>query len=229
MATSATRDVRNRLEFVEGVKDRLGIEPDVITGTEEADLSFLGAMRGLPRGLAAFPALVLDIGGGSTEFVLGSALPTSSISVDIGCVRLTERHLSGDPPTPEQIAAVESDLDAAMARVRSVVPLDEASSLVGLAGTVTTVAAMAMNLTEYDPVQLHGAVVSAAKIEQVTTDLLAMTRAERAALPFMHEGRVDVIGGGAMILRAAVRAVGLSGVIASETDILDGIVYRLDL
>ena len=229
VATSASRDVRNRREFFDGVRERLGVEPEVITGVEEADLSFLGAIRGLPSGAVAFPALILDIGGGSTEFVLGSEQPTESISVDIGCVRLTERHLHGDPPTREQIAAVEQDLVTAMESARSVVPFERARSLVGLAGTVTTVAAMAMSLAEYDPVLLHGCVVSADQIEEVTAELLAMSRAKRAALPFMHRGRVDVIAGGAMVLRAAVRAIGLGQVVVSESDILDGILYRLHL
>jgi exopolyphosphatase/guanosine-5'-triphosphate,3'-diphosphate pyrophosphatase len=227
VATSATRDARNRDAFIAGVRARLGVEPDVIAGTEEAALSFLGAVRGLPPELLTPPVLVVDIGGGSTEFVLGDELPSHSISIDVGCVRMTERHLRSDPPTVEEIARVESDLAAALHVVASAVPVGDARTLVGVAGSVTTVAAMALRLTEYDPLALHGAVVALDQVEQVTEELLVMTRAERAALPFMHEGRVDVIGGGAMVLRALMRAYDQHEVIASETDILDGIVYRL--
>lgn len=227
VATSATRDARNRDAFIAGVSARLGVEPDVIAGTEEAELSFLGAVRGLDPGLLALPVLVVDIGGGSTEFVLGEELPSHSISIDVGCVRMTERHLRSDPPTSEEIARVEADLAAALDVVASAVPVGDARTLVGVAGSVTTVAAMALGLSEYDPSVLHGAVVTLNQVERVTEQLLAMTRAERAALPFMHEGRVDVIGGGAMVLRALMRAYGQDEVIASETDILDGIVYRL--
>ena len=227
VATSATRDARNRDAFIAGVRARLGVEPDVIAGTEEAALSFLGAVRGLPRELLTPPVLVVDIGGGSTEFVLGESLPSHSISIDVGCVRMTERHLRSDPPTSEEIARVEADLAAALHVVASAVPVGDARTLVGVAGSVTTVAAMALGLSAYDPSVLHGAVVTLDQVERVTEQLLAMTRAERAALPFMHEGRVDVIGGGAMVLRALMRAYDQHAVIASETDILDGIVYRL--
>jgi exopolyphosphatase/guanosine-5'-triphosphate,3'-diphosphate pyrophosphatase len=173
------------------------------------------------------PALVVDIGGGSTEFVLGVTGPDYSASVDVGCVRMTERHLRDDPPTPAQIAATWSDIDAAVSAAGEQVPFAQAGCLVGLAGSVTTVAAMAMDLPEYDASVLHGSVVTAADVAHVTTRLLAMTRAERAALPFMHPGRVDVIAGGAMVLQAAMRAAGADRVIVSETDILDGIVYSL--
>lgn len=227
VATSASRDASNRDEFTAGVRRRLGIDPEVITGTEEAALSFAGAVRGLPPGLAAAPALVVDIGGGSTEFVLGAAGPEYSASVDVGCVRMTERHLHDDPPTAEQIAAAWVDIEAAVAAAGQRVPFAEAACLVGLAGSVTTVAAMALDLPEYDASVLHGAVVSADDVAGVTARLLAMTRVERAELPFMHPGRVDIIAGGAMVLQAAMRAAGAGRVVVSETDILDGIVYSL--
>lgn len=227
VATSATRDAGNRADFMAGVRSRLGVEPDVIPGAEEAELSFVGAVRGLPRGLLAEPVLVVDIGGGSTEFVLGGELPSHSISVNVGCVRMTERHLRSDPPSVVEVDLVEADLEAALAAVASAVPVGDARTLVGVAGSVTTVAAMALDLLEYDPAVLHGAVVTRDQVERVTSQLLAMTRAQRAALPFMHEGRVDVIAGGAMVLRALMRAFGTQEVIVSETDILDGIVYRL--
>ena len=227
VATSASRDVSNRTVFVDGVRSRMGVDPEVISGQEEAALSFAGAVGGLPPGLAERPTLVVDIGGGSTEFVLGDGQPAASVSVDIGCVRMTERHLHGDPPTTAEVMAAQADIDAAVARAAAAVPLREAACFVGLAGTVTTVAAMALDLPEYDASILHGSVVSAAAVEDVTTRLLAMSRADRAALPFMHPGRVDVIGAGAMVLRTAIGAAGAAEVIVSETDILDGIAYRL--
>jgi len=227
VATSASRDVSNRAQFVDGVVARIGVEPDVITGTEEASLSFSGALLGLPVGLAALPALVVDIGGGSTEFVLGSQTPDRSTSVDIGCVRMTERHLHGDPPTASEVAAARGDISAAVDLALSRVPAAEARSLVGLAGTVTTVSAMAMGMAEYDAARLHGSIVSASDVASVCSTLLAMPRRERAALPFMHPGRVDVIGAGALILDTIVRAGGFAEVVVSETDILDGIAYSL--
>ena len=227
VATSASRDVSNRDAFFGGVQARIRTEPEVITGTEEAALSFTGAVRGLPPGVVALPALVVDIGGGSTEFVLGSSGPEQAVSVDIGCVRMTERHLHGDPPTPAQIAAARAGIDAAVTFAGRSVPFERAASFVGLAGTVTTVAAMALDLAAYDPVVLHGSLISFEDVSRVTTALLGMTRAERADLPFMHPGRVDIIGGGAMVLESAMRAAGATQVVVSETDILDGIVYSL--
>ncbi len=227
VATSASRDVSNRAAFVNGVRDRLGVDPEVITGDEEAALSFVGAHRGLPAGLVSYPALVVDIGGGSTEFVLGPRDPLASLSVDIGCVRMTERHLASDPPTVAEIAAAQLDIDAAIATVAAVVPIADAACFVGLAGSVTTVAAMALDLDRYDAELLHGSVISLADVDRVASTLMAMTRAERAALPYMHPGRVDVIAAGAMILRSAMVAGGFQEVIVSETDILDGIVYSL--
>ena len=227
VATSASRDARNRDDFVAGVRARMGVDPEVITGSEEAALSFVGAVRGLPAGLVEPPPLVVDIGGGSTEFVLGADAPEHAISVDVGCVRMTERHLVADPPTPEQVAATRTDVEAAVATAARAVPFARAGCFIGLAGTVTTVAAMAMGLPEYDAAVLHGSVVGKAEVDEVTSRLLAMTRLERAALPFMHPGRVDVIAGGAMVLQEAMRAAGAERVIVSETDILDGIVYRL--
>lgn len=227
VATSASRDVANRDAFIGGVRARLGISPEVISGDEEAELSFTGAIRGLPSGIVRTPALVVDIGGGSTEFVLGTDRPLHALSVDIGCVRITERHLPSDPPSATEIRAAETDIAAAVGAVTAVVPVEDAASMVGLAGSVTTVAAMAMGLDRYDAAALHGSVISAADVDSVAERLIAMSRADRAALPFMHPGRVDVIGAGAMILRAAMAASGFPSVIVCETDILDGIVYSL--
>ncbi|MDO8732337.1 MAG: DUF501 domain-containing protein [Actinomycetota bacterium] len=229
VATSASRDVSNRADFIAGVHARLGIEPEVITGTEEAELSFLGAVRGLPP--LESPILVVDIGGGSTEFVLGEfdheVKIQAALSVDIGCVRMTERHLQSDPATPSQIAAVQSDVSTAFDEAERTVRFTDARTVVGVAGTVTTVSAMGMNLSEYDPAVIHGSVLQSAEIEGITEQLLAMSSQERAELPFMHPGRVDVIGAGAMILRELARRISPAPVIVSEYDILDGIVYRL--
>jgi exopolyphosphatase / guanosine-5'-triphosphate,3'-diphosphate pyrophosphatase len=227
VATSASRDASNREAFAAGVRARIGVDPEVVPGTEEAALSFEGAVRGLPPGLVVSPALVVDIGGGSTEFVLGDAEPEYATSVDVGCVRMTERHLRDDPPTAAQIDAAWADIESAVARAAASVPFERAGCLVGVAGSVTTVAAMAMDLPEYDAAVLHGSRVTLEQVRIVTDRLLAMTRSERAALPFMHPGRVDVIAGGAMVLRAAMEAAGVGHVLVSETDILDGIVYRL--
>lgn len=227
VATSASRDVTNRAAFVDGVHERLGVEPEVISGTEEATLSFSGAVLGLPADVLESPRLVVDIGGGSTEFVLGDSEPSAAISVDIGCVRMTERHLRDDPPTAEQIAATEADIAAALDRAGRVIDWSAARSLVGVAGTVTTIVALARGLPAYDPAAIHGRSVSAAEVERWTGDLLAMPREERAALPVMHPGRVDVIAGGAMVLRAILRRTGQDRVVASETDILDGVARAL--
>jgi exopolyphosphatase/guanosine-5'-triphosphate,3'-diphosphate pyrophosphatase len=222
VATSATRDAANRNLFIDGVVKRLGVTPEVISGAEEANLSFQGAVSALAPDVAR-PVLVVDIGGGSTEFVLGAQAPQSSISVDMGCVRMTERHFADQAPTPERIAALRHDVQHILRQVEAAVPLAEAQTMVGLAGTVTTVAAMILDLTEYDPDVLHGCWISAEQIHDAATRLSEMSREERAALGFMHPGRVDVIAGGALVLDEICHAVKLPGVIVSEHDILDGI------
>lgn len=229
VATSASRDVSNRDEFVDGVASRLGIEPDIISGDEEAALSFLGATADLTNlsEPPTAPYLVIDIGGGSTEFVLGTTGPTAAISTNVGCVRMTERHLISDPATPQQIAAATADIDAAIDLAYSAVPIAQANSLIGLAGSVTTVAAIALGLSEYDSTAIHGSRISAQDIHRVTQDLLAMTRAERAKLGPMHEGRIDVIGSGALVLDRIMIRIGLKQVVVSERDILDGIARGL--
>jgi exopolyphosphatase/guanosine-5'-triphosphate,3'-diphosphate pyrophosphatase len=234
VATSATRDAANRTAFTGGVVDIFGVEPEVISGDEEAALSFTGATKefaGTTRELTAprppKPFLAADIGGGSTEFVYGGAAAESARSVDIGCVRLTERHLHSDPPTPEQIAAAVADIDAALAAVRQSVPVDQARTLVGLAGSVTTVAGIALGLAAYDPARIHLARVTSAQVHEVTRMLLHSTREQRAAIDVMHPGRVDVIGAGALILDRIMREYGFGAVVASEHDILDGIAWSL--
>jgi exopolyphosphatase / guanosine-5'-triphosphate,3'-diphosphate pyrophosphatase len=224
VATSATRDAANREEFAALVRERFGIEPEVISGAEEAALSFAGAVAGLPAGP---PYLVCDIGGGSTELVSGSGAVSGAYSMDIGCVRLTERHLRDDPPSAAQIAAAEADIRAALGPAREHVPLPPGAVFVGLAGSVTTVAALALGLPAYDPERIHHSRLTAAQVEETAGWLLAATRAERAATPVMHPGRVDVIGAGALILRTLMRELDRADVIVSEHDILDGIVAAL--
>jgi exopolyphosphatase/guanosine-5'-triphosphate,3'-diphosphate pyrophosphatase len=220
VATSASRDARNRSDFEGMVRDVLGVAPEVVSGDEEAALSFDGATRGLDP--ADGPFLVMDIGGGSTELVLGTTAVEAARSVDVGCVRLTERHLAGDPPTAAQVAGAEADVDAALALVREVVPVERARTAVGLAGSVTTVAALALQLEQYDSARIHLSRLPSADVRAVTDRLLAMPRAERAALPVMHPGRVDVIGAGALVHR-----LGLPEVLVSESDILDGIAWSI--
>ncbi len=232
VATSASRDAQNRDDFVSGVLARIGVEPEVVSGAEEASLSFVGATRGLD-GIAAGPYLVVDIGGGSTEFVLGTTspagttIPDAARSVDIGCVRLTERHLASDPPTAAEIAAARADVEAAIDVAAAAVPLAEAATLVGLAGSVTTLAAMDAGLAYYRPEVTHHYRLPASSVHRMAAELLAMTRAERARIPVMHPGRVDVIGAGALILSAVVTRTGLPEVLVSEHDILDGIAWSL--
>ena len=240
VATSATRDAANAQEFTDRVRDILGVAPEVITGDEEAWLSFTGATRelvGTPlAGECLPPYLVTDIGGGSTEFVLGGPDEAEagrqvtrgqilSRSVNIGCVRLTERHLHGDPPLPAEIAATSKDIDAALGQAAAAVPAEKARTLVGLAGSVTTVAAIALGLDEYDSARTHHSRISAARVHETADALLAMTRAERAAIPVMHPGRVDVIGAGALILDRIMTTFGFTEVLVSEHDILDGIAW----
>lgn len=229
VATSASRDVSNRSEFMDGVLSRLGIEPDIISGDEEAELSFLGATADLvnEQEPPAAPYLVVDIGGGSTEFVLGTTGPTAVISTNVGCVRMTERHLISDPATPQEIAAAIADIDAAIDLAYQAVPISQAHSLIGLAGSVTTVAAIALGLSEYDSSAIHGSRISALEVHRITGELLAMTRAQRAKLGPMHEGRIDVIGSGALVLDRIMIRTGLSEVVVSERDILDGIARGL--
>lgn len=232
IATSASRDVSNRAQFFSGVHQRLGVEPEVIAGEEEAELSFVGAIRGIDMSLLRDPILVADIGGGSTEYVVGSAVTgeiSALTSVNVGCVRLTERYLHSDPPYPEEIAQAVAAVDAHLESVMQVIPTGSFTTFVGLAGSVTTVAAMAMNLPRYDSALIHGAIVTRAQVDSITTSLLAMSRGDRAALGFMHPGRVDVIAGGSLVLSRTMQAYGLDEVIAGETDLLDGIVYRLSL
>ncbi|ROT31810.1 Ppx/GppA phosphatase family protein [Micromonospora sp. HM5-17] len=231
-ATSASRDASNAEEFRAMVLATLGVEPEVVTGDEEARLSFTGAVRGLGPDVPA-PYLVVDIGGGSTEFVVGgrptggSAVVDAAVSVDVGCVRMTERHLADDPPTAAQIAAAEADITAVVDRALAAVPGREAATLIGLAGSVTTVAGIALGLPEYRSERIHHARISYDEVAKVTADLLARSAAERLTIPVMHPGRADVIGAGALVLKVIMERAGMDSVIASEHDILDGIAWSL--
>ncbi|MEU7088171.1 Ppx/GppA phosphatase family protein [Streptomyces achromogenes] len=233
VATSASRDAENRAEFVRGVLDILGVEPEVISGDQEAEFSFTGATKELTgRTDLARPYLVVDIGGGSTEFVVGDDHVRAARSVDIGCVRMTERHLVhggevSDPPTGEQIAAIRADVEAALDLAERTVPLREARTLVGLAGSVTTVSAIAQELPEYDSARIHHSRISRERVREITEWLLRSTHAERAAVPSMHPGRVDVIGAGALVLLAIMERTGAEEVVVSEHDILDGIAWSV--
>ena len=224
VATSASRDADNADVFVDGVLARLGEVPEVISGDEEAALSFAGAVSVLdvPGRVA-----VVDIGGGSTEFVVGDSRVGASVSENVGCVRMTERHLRTDPPTSAEIDAATTDIDAAVSHAMAVTGFEDADRIVGLAGSVTTVAALAMGLPEYDSARIHGSRISAREVHEVTAQMLAATRTQRAAEPVMHPGRVDVIGGGALVLDRILTLGGFDEVIVSEHDILDGIALSL--
>ncbi|MBT2468579.1 Ppx/GppA family phosphatase [Streptomyces sp. ISL-66] len=233
VATSASRDAENRDEFVQGVLDILGVEPEVISGGQEAEFSFSGATKELTgRTDLERPFLVVDIGGGSTEFVVGDDHVRAARSVDVGCVRMTERHLVvdgvvSDPPTEAQVAAVRADIEAALDVAAETVPLGQARTLVGLAGSVTTVAGIALDLAEYDSQAIHHSRIPYETVREISERMLTLTHAERAAIPVMHPGRVDVIGAGALILLAVMERVGASEVVVSEHDILDGIAWSV--
>ena len=226
-ATSATRDATNRDLFIDGVRNILGIEPEVIPGVEEAALSFMGATKELRE--SDGPFLVVDIGGGSTEFVLGTTAVESAKSVNIGCVRMSERHLNHQPPSAEAIAAATADIDAAIASAAEDVAITTARTLVCVAGTATTVAAAALGLDEYDRHAIHLAYISAERVHEVALAFQVMTRDEIAALGYMHPGRVDVITAGSLVLSRVLKATGAAGFIASESDILDGIAWGLSI
>lgn len=235
VATSASRDAENADEFIDGVRAafaRFDVAPEVISGLEEAELSFTGATGDVVVAGHPGPYLVCDIGGGSTELVRGTATPTESQvlqshSADVGCVRMTERHLASDPPTPDEIAGAVRDIEAAIDEIVERVGITGAGTLVGLAGSITTVTAHALRLDAYDPARIHLAEVPAARIRECAEELLTLPHDERAALGFMHPGRVDVIGAGALVWDRVVSRVSAASpgiaVVTSEHDILDGI------
>ncbi len=225
VATSATRDASNRDIFIGGVTEILGIAPDVISGQEEASLSFLGATKELGQELAPF--LVVDIGGGSTEFVLGREGVISAQSVNIGCVRMSERHLVSQPPSQAECESAIVDIDAAIAEAAQRVDFSQAQTLIAVAGTATTVAAAALGLSEYDRYSIHLSRISAQSVHEVAANFASMDRDAIASLGFMHPGRVDVITAGSLVLSRVMALTGASEFVASESDILDGIAWNL--
>ncbi|MFC5665300.1 exopolyphosphatase [Kitasatospora misakiensis] len=228
VATSASRDAENSAEYVDGVRAALGVEPVVVSGEEEAHLSFVGATKELTGGRFAAPYLVFDLGGGSTEFVLGAEDVRAARSVDIGCVRLTERHFDGaELPSEAQITEARAHVRAELDRAEEVVPLTGAATLVGLAGTVTTISAIAQDLPRYDSEAIHHSRISRERVAEITDRLLHATHAERAAIPSMHPGRVDVIAAGALELLEIMERTGAAEVVVSEHDILDGIAWSI--
>lgn len=224
-ATSATRDAENRALFIDGVREILGIEPEVISGEEEARLSFAGAVSEMHPSDAPF--LVIDIGGGSTEFVFGDQEVRAAKSMNIGCVRMSERHFTSAPVTQDVIKSAVSDIDQAIAEAAETVPIKEARTLIAVAGTATTVAAAALELAEYDRYAIHLSRISAEKTAEISSRFLAMTRDEIANLGYMHPGRVDVIAAGALVLDRIMKASGASEFVASERDILDGMAWSI--
>ena len=226
-ATSAARDADNATMFMAGVESRAGVAPVVLTGEQEARLSFAGAVRTV-GGAVPGPYLVLDIGGGSTECILGSledgrAVVSAAQSLDIGSVRITERHLAGDPPTRGEIDAAIGDIDDALDTLD--VDLTEATSVIGVAGTVTTVAAGALRLRSYQRDVIHHSVIDVASVQATVASLLAMSVAQRRMLGYMHPGRADVIGGGGLILDRILRRTSVNALLVSEQDILDGLAW----
>ena len=224
-ATSATRDATNRAVFIDGVRKILGVEVEVIPGDEEAKLSYIGATKELQQSDAPF--LVVDIGGGSTEFVYGDKDVIAAKSVNIGCVRMSERHLNTQPPTMAQVAQAIVDIDLAITQAAAVVPITQAKTLVAVAGTATTVAAAALELDKYDRHLIHLSRISAQSVHKVAGLFQSMNKQELAAIGYMHPGRVDVITAGALVLSRVMAATGASEFVASESDILDGIAWSL--
>ncbi len=229
IATSATRDARNRSVFVDAVRERLGVEPEVISGDDEAKLSFVGATHELVAAEHPLPYLVVDIGGGSTEFVMGDPINgiSAAMSVDVGCVRMTERHFVNDPPHPAEVSAARDDIEAALKHVATVMPLRQTKTMVGLAGSVTTVAALSLGLWEYDPAQIHGARIEAVNVHRTCEELLYSAHEKRSSNPVIHPGRVDVIAAGSLVLSTIVAVVGVPDLLVSEHDILDGIALSI--
>ena len=226
-ATSAVRDASNKEELFEPLRTLIGIEPEVIDGEREAALSFLGGTRGLDP--SDGPFLLIDIGGGSTEFVFGRApaIVDHAISTQMGSVRLTERVRPSDPPSEDDLRAFEAVVEPQLDEVERTVPARDARTLVAVAGTATTLQACALGLERYDPDLIHRSTLTTEDAERTVRELAAMTNAERAAIPVMPTGRGDVIVAGASILVHAMRRFGSERALISETDILDGLALEL--
>ena len=225
-ATSAVRDAANREEFAAAVREHAGSDLQIISGEQEAALSFLGGTRGLDPAVIPGPYLVQDIGGGSTEFVVGSrpGHAERAISTQMGSVRLTERLVRSDPASPE---ALETEIGVVLERAAAAVPIETARTLVGVAGTATTLQAIALGLTRYDPDRIHRSWLARQDVERLLVELAGMTNAERGAIPVMAPGRGDVIVAGAAILAAVMRRFGFERALVSETDILEGLAFEL--
>lgn len=224
-ATSATRDASNRDLFIDGVNSLLGVKPEVISGEEEAALSFAGATKELNS--VGAPYLVIDIGGGSTEFVYGSSTVEFAKSQNIGCVRMSERHFTSLPPSAKEIEAAQRDIDDAINEAAQIVPITKAQTLIAVAGTATTVAAAALGLEQYDRYSIHLSRISAQLTHGVSRNFLQMNRAQLAALGYMHPGRIDVIAAGSLVLSRIMELTGAKEFVASESDILDGMAWSL--
>lgn len=223
-ATSATRDATNAAVFAAGVRERLGVEPEVLSGVEEAGLAFAGAVRDL-RVRPAQPVLVVDIGGGSTELILGDASPQVACSLDIGSVRLHERHVRSDPASMQDVQACVRDIDEALESAP--VDIAAAASVVGVAGTITTVAAGVLDLPAYDRDAIDQVRLPFDEVHALVGRLVGMTVAERLELPWMHPGRADVIDAGALILSRVLLRASVAELVVSEADILDGIAWSI--
>lgn len=223
-ATSAARDAQNGAAFFDAAERALGVRPELLSGDAEARLSFYGATLGLAH--SDGPFLVIDLGGGSTEFVLGTDQPAAAISLQMGCVRMTERHLHGDPPTAEQLIACERDVRGELSRVRAVIDVTKARTVVGLAGTVTALSAMQLGLEHYDATRTHHSRLRAEQISALCARLAAANVVERRGL-LVEPARAEVIVGGALVLATIMRELGLSELLVSECDILDGLAASL--
>lgn len=241
VATSATRDAENRKEFEDNIESILSVRPEVITGSEEAALSFLGATGSVSRAGLEAPYLVIDLGGGSTELVLGGdgkSAPVTAVqaaySMDIGSVRMTERHLRHDPPTQGEIAEAGKDIDRYLDEALGHVPVGRARTIIGVSGSVTTMAALVLGLKEYDHRLVDGVRVAYRDVFVVDDRFLNMTRAERATYKTIHPGRIDVVGGGALIWNHVLARISqevhedhgqiIDSFVSSDHGLLDGIV-----
>ncbi len=224
-ATSATRDAANGEVFTAGVRERLGVTPEVLSGDEEAALAYAGAMRGLATEPDQ-PVLVLDVGGGSTEVILGDRDGVRTArSMDVGSVRLHERHVRHDPPTTDEVVAIARDVDAALDGCG--VPLAEAATVVGIAGTCTTLGAAVLDLPDYDPEAIHGSVHEVAAVRATIERLVGMTVEQRLTLPYLHPGRADVIDAGLLVVERVLARTSVPRFTVSESDILEGIAWSL--
>jgi exopolyphosphatase/guanosine-5'-triphosphate,3'-diphosphate pyrophosphatase len=224
VATSAARDAENRADFFDSVERALGVRPELLSGDDEARLSFAGATRGLDP--AEGPFLVIDIGGGSTEIVLGTTAPEAVVSVPLGCVRMTERHLASDPPTAAEIGACVADVTRTLGPVRAAIDVGRARRVIGLAGTVAALAGLKLGLRRYDAARTHHARLTRAEVEAMFERLARATVAERRAM-LAEPARAETIVGGAAVLATILRELDLTELTASETDILDGLTASL--